>query len=38
MRVVLEMVNGLENRGHVVVTNRFFTSPKLFDKLLGLGF
>lgn len=37
-RVVLQMVQGLENRGHVIVTDRFFTSPRLFDELLGRGF
>jgi len=37
-RVVLNLVRDLKGLGHVVVTDRFFTSPSLFDDLLRQGF
>jgi hypothetical protein len=37
-KVVLSLVDDLQHRGHVVVTDRFFTSPRLFDDLLKRGF
>lgn len=38
LKVVKALVADLKGLGHVVVTNRFFTSPKLFDELLQEGF
>lgn len=35
---VLTVVSGLEGRGHVIVTDNFFTSPKLFIELMKRGF
>lgn len=35
--VVLKLVEGLENKGHVVVTNNYFSSVGLFVDLLKLG-
>lgn len=35
---VLTAVAGLEGRGHVIVTDNFFTSPRLFMELLQRGF
>jgi len=37
-KVVKALVSDLNGLGHVVVTDRFFTSPCLFDDLLSLGF
>jgi len=34
--VVLDLINGLMYRKHVIVVDNFFTSPSLFDKLLDL--
>jgi hypothetical protein len=36
--VVKSLVADLNDLGHVVVTDRFFTSPQLFDELLKQGF
>lgn len=38
LKVVLALVSDLKGLGHVVVTDRFFTSPPLFDRLLKMGF
>lgn len=38
LKVVKALVSDLSGLGHVVVTDRFFTSPHLFDDLLKLGF
>jgi hypothetical protein len=35
--VVLNMVDGMENKGHVVVMDNYFTSVGLFRKLLDRG-
>jgi hypothetical protein len=35
---VLMAVRGLERRGHVIITDNFFTSVKLFMTLLDYGF
>jgi hypothetical protein len=35
---VLRVVSGLEGRGHVNVTDNYFTSPSLFLKLMSRGF
>jgi hypothetical protein len=35
---VLTAVRGLEGRGHVIITNNFFTSVKLFMTLYDRGF
>ena len=35
--VVLDLIAGLEGRGHTVVCDNFFSSPSLFHKLLDLG-
>ena len=35
---VLVAVRGLENRGHVIITDNFFTSVKLHTELLRRGF
>ena len=37
MKVILKLVEDVTHRGHVVVTDRFFTSPRLADALLSLG-
>jgi len=37
-KVVKAVVSDLKGLGHVVVTDRFFTSPQLFDDLLKDGF
>lgn len=37
-KVVLNLVKDLKHRGHVVVTDNYFTSPALHDKLLKEGF
>lgn len=34
---VLTAVRGLENRGHVIVTDNYFTSPKLLMELMRRG-
>ena len=36
--VVLKMLEGLENRGHHVYMDNFYTSPALFQDLRCLGF
>ena len=36
-KVILELVSDLINLGHVVVTDRFFSSPALANALLKLG-
>jgi hypothetical protein len=36
--VVLVVVRGLENRGHVIITDNFFTSVRLHTELLRRGF
>ena len=36
--VVLTAVRGLEGRGHVIITDNFFTSPRLFMALMERGF
>lgn len=36
--VVLNAVLGLEGRGHVIIMDNFFTSPRLFMELLKRGF
>lgn len=38
LKVVKALVSDLKGLGHIVVTDRFFTSPKLFDQLLQDGF
>ena len=38
MRVVLELTENLSHRGHIIVTDNFFTSPRLLDTLLSRGF
>lgn len=35
--VVMDLMAGLHGRGHVTVTDNFFTSPKLLVDLLELG-
>ena len=35
--IVLNMVDGMENKGHVVVMDNYFTSVGLFKKLLNRG-
>lgn len=35
---VLRAVQGLEHRGHVIITDNYFTSPKLFLELMARGF
>lgn len=35
---VLTAIAGLEGRGHVIVTDNFFTSPRLFMTLMRRGF
>ena len=35
--VVLKMVDGMENKGHVVVMDNYFTGMDLFKKLLDRG-
>jgi hypothetical protein len=35
--VVLQLVHSLHHRGHTVVTDNFFTSPSLFERLLRRG-
>lgn len=35
--VVMDLLDGLHGRGHVAVTDNFFTSPKLFVDLLESG-
>ena len=35
---VLQAVAGLEGRGHVIITDNFFTSPRLFMELMKRGF
>lgn len=35
---VLTAIAGLEGRGHVIITDNFFTSPRLFMELLRRGF
>lgn len=35
---VLTAIRGLEGHGHVIITNNFFTSPRLFMELLQRGF
>jgi hypothetical protein len=39
-RVVLELVNDgrLENKGYIIVTDNFYSSPKLFRSLVEKGF
>ncbi|XP_041480389.1 piggyBac transposable element-derived protein 4-like [Lytechinus variegatus] len=37
-KVVLELVKGLENKGHHLYCDNFYTSPALFAKLQQLGF
>ena len=36
--VVLELLKGLEGRGHHVFTDNFYSSPALFRDLRDLGF
>lgn len=35
---VLTAISDLEGRGHVIITDNFFTSPRLFMELLKHGF
>jgi hypothetical protein len=35
--VVLKMVEGMENRGHVVIMDNYFMGVGLFKKLLEKG-
>lgn len=35
---VLTAIAGLEGCGHVIVTDNFFTSPRMFMALMGRGF
>jgi len=37
-KVVLALLTELANRGHVIICDNFFSSPKLFDCLLLHGF
>ena len=36
--VVLQLVKGLEHRGHVLYCDNYYSSPELFLKLRTLGF
>ena len=36
-RVVLDLTQGYENQGYIVVTDNFYTSPTLAQKLLQKG-
>ena len=37
-KVIIDMVNGLENKGHIIYCDNYFTSPALVAKLYKLGF
>ena len=37
-KIVLDLVKGLENKGHCIYMDNWFTSPALFSKLSQLGF
>ena len=34
----MQMVEGLQNRGYVVYTDKFYSSPTLFKELVNNGF
>ena len=36
--VVMQMVEGLQNRGYIVHTDNFYSSPTLFKELVNNGF
>ena len=36
--VVLKLLEGLENRGHHVYMDNYYSSPRLFQNLRHLGF
>ena len=37
-KVIIDLVNGLENKGHIIYCDNYFTSPALVAKLYKLGF
>ena len=37
-KVIIDLVNGLENKGHIIYCDNYFTSPALVTKLYKLGF
>ena len=37
-KVIIDLVNGLENKGHIIYCDSYFTSPALVAKLYKLGF
>ena len=38
VNVVIRMLSGLENKGHIVYMDRFYTSPRLYKYLSDRGF
>ena len=37
-RVIIDLVNALENKGHIIYCDNYYTSPALVAKLCKLGF
>ena len=37
-KVIIDLVNGLDNKGHVIYCDTYYTSPALVAELCKLGF
>ena len=36
--VILDLIKGFENKGHIIYCDNYYTSPALYNKLMNLGF